>query len=182
MNCFRQVIVPNRKLKKMIILSKFILLIQIIIYIIKFMFRISQEYVMDNIIDIFSIFFLLLMNCSFYYIYGGLYIISTLFNILYLIFDIGVFFQNYFINDTIKMQVYTLIIVTISLSFYIFSMNVVFTVFKEMKAQYLETIGIRYREVNNNRNNEENNNINNNGIIDNDNQHLNNEEEFNNQN
>ena len=80
------------------------------------------------------------------------------------------------------MQVYTLIIVTISLSFYIFSMNVVFTVFKEMKAQYLETIGIRYREGNNNRNNEENNNINNNGIIDNDNQHLNNEEEFNNQN
>ena len=199
MNCFIPIINPDRKLKKMINLSNIILIIQIIINTIKFNHRIAQEILTDTIIDILSFIFLLLMNYTFFYIYGGLYLIITFLNILYLFFDIGIFFQNYFLYKSIKMHINTLIIITICLSFYIFSLIVIFKIFKELKTQYLELIGIRYLDRNNNgnnnnidnnnernnnhNNNNENNNINNNiNIIVNENQYPNNEEDNLNQN
>jgi hypothetical protein len=199
MNCFLPVINPDRKLKKMVNLSNIILIIQIIINTIKFNHRIAQEILTDTIIDILSFIFLLLMNYTFFYIYGGLYLIITFLNILYLFFDIGIFFQNYFLYKSIKMHINTLIIITICLSFYIFSLIVIFKIFKELKTQYLELIGIRYLDRNNNgnnnnidnnnernnnhNNNNENNNINNNiNIIVNENQYPNNEEDNLNQN
>ena len=199
MNCFLPVINPDRKLKKMVNLSNIILIIQIIINTIKFNHRIGQEIFMDTIFDILSFIFLLLMNYTFFYIYGGLYLIITFLNILYLFFDIGIFFQNYFLYKSIKMHINTLIIITICLSFYIFSLIVIFKIFKELKTQYLELIGIRYLDRNNNgnnnnidnnnernnnhNNNNENNNLNNNiNIIVNENQYPNNEEDNLNQN
>ena len=199
MNCFLPVINPDRKLKKMVNLSNIILIIQIIINTIKFNHRIAQEILTDTIIDILSFIFLLLMNYTFFYIYGGLYLIITFLNILYLFFDIGIFFQNYFLYKSIKMHINTLIIITICLSFYIFSLIVIFKIFKELKTQYLELIGIRYLDRNNNgnnnnidnnnernnnhNNNNENNNLNNNiNIIVNENQYPNNEEDNLNQN
>ncbi len=183
----------------MVNLSNIILIIQIIINTIKFNHRIAQEILTDTIIDILSFIFLLLMNYTFFYIYGGLYLIITFLNILYLFFDIGIFFQNYFLYKSIKMHINTLIIITICLSFYIFSLIVIFKIFKELKTQYLELIGIRYLDRNNNgnnnnidnnnernnnhNNNNENNNINNNiNIIVNENQYPNNEEDNLNQN
>ena len=199
MNCFIPIINPDRKLKKMINLSNIILIIQIIINTIKFNHRIAQEILTDTVIDILSFIFLLLMNYTFFYIYGGLYLIITFLNILYLFFDIGIFFQNYFLYKSIKMHINTLIIITICLSFYIFSLIVIFKIFKELKTQYLELIGIRYLDRNNNgnnnnidnnnernnnhNNNNENNNLNNNiNIIVNENQYPNNEEDNLNQN
>jgi hypothetical protein len=199
MNCFLPVINPDRKLKKMVNLSNIILIIQIIINTIKFNHRIAQEILTDTVIDILSFIFLLLMNYTFFYIYGGLYLIITFLNILYLFFDIGIFFQNYFLYKSIKMHINTLIIITICLSFYIFSLIVIFKIFKELKTQYLELIGIRYLDRNNNgnnnnidnnnernnnhNNNNENNNLNNNiNIIVNENQYPNNEEDNLNQN
>ena len=159
MNYFEPVINPDRKLQKMVKLSNIIMIIQIIINTIKFNHRIGQEIFMDTILDILSFIFLLLMNYTFFYIYGGLYLIITFFNILYLLFDIGVFFQNYFLHISIKMQINAFIIISICLSFYIFSLIVIFNIFIELKTQYLELIGVRYRDRNNNGNN---NNINNN--------------------
>ena len=200
MNCFIPIINPDRKLKKMINLSNIILIIQIIINTIKFRHRMDQEIIMDILIDILSFLFLILMNYTFFYIYGGLYLISTFFNILYLIFDIGIFFQNYFLYKSIKMRTNAFIIITICLSFYIFSLIVIFNIFKELKSQYLESIGIRYRDRNNNgnnnnitnnnnennnnnNNNNENNNVNNNININlNENQFPNNEDDHLNQN
>ena len=199
MNYFEPVINPDRKLQKMVKLSNIIMIIQIIINTIKFNHRIGQEIFMDTIFDILGFILLLLMNYTFYYIYGGLYLIIAFFNILYLLFDIGIFFQNYFLHKSIKMPINTFIIITICLSFYIFSLIVIFNIFKELKTQYLEFIGIRYRERNNNgnnnninninernnnhNNNNENNNLNNNiNIIVNENQYPNNEEDNLNQN
>ena len=97
------------------------------------------------------------------------------------------------------MRTNAFIIITICLSFYIFSLIVIFNIFKELKSQYLESIGIRYRdrnnngnnnniinnnnENNNNNNNNENNNVNNNININfNENQFPNNEDDHLNQN
>jgi hypothetical protein len=173
MNCLREVINPNRKLNKMICLSKLMFIFQIFLNILKFIYRIQQVNILDSIIDIFSILFLFMMISTFFYIFAALYLISTFFSILYLFFDISIFFQNYWANNINKMTKNALIIITICFSYSIFSMNVIFHIFKELKAQYLESIGIRFREIGNNNNN---NNINiNNNIINNEINALNND-------
>ena len=174
MNCLRAVINPNRKLSKMIDLSKLMFIFQICLIIIKYINRLQQVNILDSIIDIFSILFLYLMISTIFYIFAGLYLITTFFSILYLFFDIGIFFQNYWANNINKMSKNTFIIITICFSYSLFSINVIFNIYKELKAQYLESIGIRFRDNNNNINNNNNNN-NNNNIINNENNALNND-------
>ena len=75
------------------------------------------------------------------------------------------------------MQINAFIIISICLSFYIFSLIVIFNIFIELKTQYLELIGVRYRDRNNNGNNNNinnNNERNNNQINNNENNNINN--------
>lgn len=146
---FRRVLEPSEKLSKFIGLGKILFLINLIItlsHIIGIDFNIFLE-------GLCCIFLLSAVN-SVYFLYAGLYIIIASYLIILNIMDIGVSFQYYIFgksgSSTEASEYYLLITKTIGLIFYVFAVFVLFPIYREMKAQHMEDIGmLQIRNENN---------------------------------
>ena len=133
MECCQEVIQPNRKLKKMYIVLKLIVILNIILIIL-------QIYVIEvtpSFTDFFNILFLILAIMTGFYLYAVFYIFFNLFNVITSFVSLGIIIQRYILNNQ-EIQQKLLLFSIISFIFYIFSIYIVFFTYKEMKAILLE--------------------------------------------
>ena len=160
----QQTIEPDAKLKKMIDLLKIVLTINIIIIISHTIISFQKSESGTSVfMEIISCLFLFMGINSVNYIGVGLFILFSLYNGVFLFMELGTFFQVLFLSgiSSSNDRYWKLSIDTFAMCFYLFSNAVAFPIYKEMKAQYLESIGFGQREE------QENNNIG--SINDNDN-------------
>ena len=133
MDCCQEVIQQNKKLKKMYIVLKLIIILNIILVIL-------QIYVIEvtpSFTDFFNILFLILIIMTGFYLYAVLYIFFNLFSVITSFVSLGIIIQRYILNNE-EIQEKLLIFNIICFIFYIFSIYIVFPTYKEMKAILLE--------------------------------------------
>jgi hypothetical protein len=138
------VIIPNEKLKKMLIFAKIILIINILSALVRLIIRPS-----DMIYDLFTSLFLFMAYNSVYFIYMAIYLIFCFFNMIFLFISSGIIFQMLIQKTLGELKDYAGLILGVQLYlfvFYIFAIIFTFPIYKEMKAQFLENNGLIGRE------------------------------------
>jgi hypothetical protein len=134
------VIVPNEKLKKMLIFAKIILIINILSAFVRLLIRPS-----DMIYDLFTSLFLFMAYNSVYFIYMAIYLIFCFFNTIFLFISSGIILQMLIQNTLGELKGSAGLVLGVQLYlfvFYIFAIIFTFPLYKEMKAQFLENAGL----------------------------------------
>ena len=161
-----EMIEPSEKLRKMLSILKFIFAINLIVLMIH-LFKFNNNIFMEVMTSI----FLLMTFYSINFVCCGLYIFFSLYNVVYLFINIGTFFQVAYMGAQQKItndDYMSLGLDTFYLCFQVFSIYATFPVYKEMKAQYTEVMGMadngveadEYQENDNFNNNNFENNVN----------------------
>ena len=135
-----EMIEPSEKLRKMLTILKFIFGINILVLLIH-LFKFNNNIFMEVMTSI----FLLMTFYSINFVCCGLYIFFSLYNVVYLFINIGTFFQVVYMGaqQSISNDNYmSLGLDTFYLCFQVFSIYASFPIYKEMKAQYMEIMGM----------------------------------------
>lgn len=136
----QQSIEPDAKLKKMIGFLKIVLAINIIVVIAQIALSLTKNGGGNFLMEMFCCMFLLMVIYTINYMLMGLFIFFSLYNSVFVFIELGTLFQIYLMNGTLS-SVWLLGVDTFEFCFYIFAIIVTFPIYKEMKAQFLGSIG-----------------------------------------
>lgn len=100
------------------------------------------------IVELFACLFLFMAIQCYNFVGAGVFVVLSLYCSVILFVEIGTFFQVVYYNENINLQNNILPLLygklgvdTFAFVFYVFSIIVVFPIYREMKAQYLEGVG-----------------------------------------
>jgi hypothetical protein len=133
------VITGNEKLKKMIVMVQIILIINLVSSFLRLFLNPS-----DMIMDLFGVLFLYLAAQTLYFLYMAIYILLSLLNALLLFVNCGTLMQMVIqktLGDLAPLIPRVLGISLYLLVFYVFAIIFTYPVYKEMKAQLMESFG-----------------------------------------
>jgi hypothetical protein len=129
----------NEKLKKMVVMVQIILIINLVSSFLRLFLNPS-----DMIMDLFGILFLFLATQTLYFIYMAIYILVCLYNAVMLFVRCGILIQMVIQKTLGDLAPVVPKILGISLYlfvFYVFAIIFTYPVYKEMKAQLMESFG-----------------------------------------
>ena len=176
---------PSPQLEKSLFMIKIICVINVIVVILH-IYPLNANIMMD----ILSCILIFLAYNSLLFYYSQIYILISCINLIFMIDSVGTFFQKVYASkvDTKTLtgvEYYSIGVNSFSLVFYVFAIAMVFSFYKEIRAQYYENAGVNFGDnveqpANNNINGNENrapwanNAINNNNYNNNNNNYNNN--------
>ena len=137
----QQSIEPDAKLKKMIGFLKILLAINVVVVIAHMIIAIKEGKGSNALMEFFCCMLLLMAIAYVNYMGMGLFIFFALYNSVFIFIDIGTFFQVMIIKPKEHPSYYKLGVDTFAFCFFVFAIIIGFPVYKEMKAQYLGSIG-----------------------------------------
>ena len=142
----RQVIQPDEKLAKMMAFAKIILIINVVISIM----RIFLNSVGDMIYDLICSLFLMMASFSIYFLYMAMYQIFCLINSFIIFIKIALVIQIIIqIGSSGSNEIVYLSLSIFIFTFYVFAIIFTYPMYKEMRAQAMESFGgSMYRSVN----------------------------------
>ena len=136
----QQSIEPDAKLKKMIGFLKIVLAINVLVVIAQIVIAQIEKKGSNSLMELFCCMFLLMSIYTANYMLMGLYIFFCLYNSVFVFIDLGTLFQIYIMQDKLN-SVWVLGVDTFEFCFNIFAIIVTFPIYKEMKAQFLGSVG-----------------------------------------
>ena len=135
----QQSIEPDAKLKKMIGFLKIVLAINVLVVIAQIVIAQIENKGSNSLMELFCCMFLLMSIYTANYMLMGLFIFFCLYNSVFVFIDLGTLFQIYIMQE--KLTVWVLGVDTFEFCFNIFAIIVTFPIYKEMKAQFLGSVG-----------------------------------------
>lgn len=141
MNLCNKMIEPNEILQKMLIMLRAILGIYVALIIAKGIFWGITGKRMDLFTDVFCLSILIITNINLFYSCGMMLLFFIIIRLLTCFFSLGTFIQQVFLPNIVtfdSVQYGLLGITTFEFFFDVFAIIVIFPIYKEMKAHFIE--------------------------------------------
>lgn len=145
MNLCSKMIEPNETLQKMLIMLRIVLGINVALLIAKGIFWAITGRSVDLFTDLFCLFILIITNVNLYYSCGMMLLFFIIIRLFTVFFSLGTFIQLVIIKTTSEFDSKTygiLGIITFEFFLHIFSIIVIFPIYKELKAHFIEQGGL----------------------------------------